>query len=532
MDEAKCSKCGKTSKADRSKPQVKTAPDTSFAPGTRQYALLNRNEPPDDSEYPFIHSLILDADAQLARIDQRISKAQKKLERLEEERAPVLGIRARSKAIVSPLRRMPPEVLGEIFSWTLPSIREEMDRGRFDMAASPWVLTRISSHWRAVSLSTPSLWSRVVVDYSQGHVPSSSYPRALIQAQFQRAKNLKIHFYGREIVSDSRPQIQMFQFLLQYSSRWEELCLGLTSEILALTAPLRDRFSSLERLWIQWDSSQSQPLTGFLGCFQTARTLIDVGILNEYRFVPISFPTHQLTRYHLDAPWREHARILRLAQNLVEAHIRVDFDDEPWPASNEPIDLSGLRRLYVSHLEILDFLKAPILEGLVFWVERDDLSDILLILEAFVDRSACLLRRLYLKGSPDSHATTHILRSLPSVIELVIGHDVSGRKAKKRVTALMTALNPSRTPSRVTDIIAPHLALLILACREENDIDYTAYFQMAKERWEAAAYALRTTKLLIQSGLQPDPETLAGLHTLQQNGLDFRFSKDRQRLWK
>jgi hypothetical protein len=169
-----------------------------------------------------------------------------KLRLLEEERASLSSYWARNRVILSPLRQFPPELLGEIFPWTLPSIADVRDN--FEILGSPWSLTHVSSRWRAVSLSTPSLWSQVIV-YSD-----DVYPVSLIETQIQRAQKLKIHFYGCE-TADSRPQIRMFQLLSQHSSRWEELSVGLTSDIVPLLTALRDQLPSLERLWIQWDDS-------------------------------------------------------------------------------------------------------------------------------------------------------------------------------------------------------------------------------------------------------------------------------------
>ncbi|KAJ6580756.1 hypothetical protein B0H19DRAFT_982308, partial [Mycena capillaripes] len=134
------------------------------APGTRHHRLLNTNEAPEDAEIPFIQSVIWNTDSPLAHLDAEILKLQEKLMQLEEERTSLSGYIARNKAILSPIRRIPPEVLGEVFSWTLPSITDALSRGRFDMEASPWVLTQICSRWRAISLSTSSLWSCITID--------------------------------------------------------------------------------------------------------------------------------------------------------------------------------------------------------------------------------------------------------------------------------------------------------------------------------------------------------------------------------
>ncbi|KAJ6580810.1 hypothetical protein B0H19DRAFT_1112474 [Mycena capillaripes] len=98
---------------------------------------MNTNESPDSSEMGFIMSAISKTDVRLGCLDEEILRLQEKLKRLEEERAVLTAYRARNLATLSPLRRLPPEVIGEIISWTLPSIADALSRGRFDMGASP-----------------------------------------------------------------------------------------------------------------------------------------------------------------------------------------------------------------------------------------------------------------------------------------------------------------------------------------------------------------------------------------------------------
>ncbi|KAJ7663940.1 hypothetical protein DFH06DRAFT_1189012 [Mycena polygramma] len=143
------------------------------------------NAPPDDSEIAFIRSAISSTDATLTRLDEEISKLQKTLKRLEEERALLSSYRARSSAILSSLRRMPPEVLSEIFLWTVPSTTDTLRCIKF-YNASPWVLPRINSRWRGIALYTPTLWSRIAVDYSLHQDASSAYPLPFAQAQIVR----------------------------------------------------------------------------------------------------------------------------------------------------------------------------------------------------------------------------------------------------------------------------------------------------------------------------------------------------------
>ncbi|KAF7345523.1 ABC protein [Mycena venus] len=505
MDASLCPHCG----AEWLTGPPVEAFDLHVASGTRHYALLNGNTPPEDSETTFIHSIVSDADARLACIDDEISKLQKRVKQLKEKRALVSSYRTQNNGILSPLRRMPPEVLGEIFLWTLPTSTEKLERSKFYLADSPWVLTHICSRWRAISVSIPSLWSLIIIDYCAQ--PHPTYPLSLVEVQIQRAQNLKIHFYGGE-TNDSRPQIETFQFLSQHSSRWEDLSLGLTSKLVPFLPALRGRIQSLKRLWIQWSSPESQTVTEAIDCFESAPALVDFAVFNEYSFVPIAHPTHQLTRYELDCPWAEHRRILKLAPNLVEVRVVIRFDSEPWPDVDAVINLPYLRRLYVSSSDALNYLRAPALEGLSLWVDVDTL---LPHLESFRDRSACSLRRLSLKGFPNAYTTTKILEQLPSITELAIAIDNSD--ASEGADLIMSALTVSHTPG--STVVAPHLRFLLLGCELDGSVDYTAYLEMLKSRWTAENCALNAATLAAE-GPGPDSATLHGLHALRREGLD------------
>ncbi|KAJ7231057.1 hypothetical protein B0H12DRAFT_973531, partial [Mycena haematopus] len=171
------------------------------------------------SELPIFRSVISKTTARLASLEDEIYKVQEKLKHLEDERASLSSHHAQHKGILSPLRRMPTELLSEIFSSTLPSMREIWNNREHYMDNSSWVLSQVSSRWRMVSLSTPSLWSSIAINYNN---TSIRHPAAPIEAQLQRANKLKIHFHTRKATD---PQIQMFHLLSKHSARWEELSL-------------------------------------------------------------------------------------------------------------------------------------------------------------------------------------------------------------------------------------------------------------------------------------------------------------------
>jgi hypothetical protein len=103
----------------------------------RHYTLLNTNEPPEESDLPSFHSAVSDADTHLARIQEKLEALKEKMALLEGERAVLSSYRMSCRAVLSPLRKMPPEILGEIFSLTLPSVSDALNSSGINMGLSP-----------------------------------------------------------------------------------------------------------------------------------------------------------------------------------------------------------------------------------------------------------------------------------------------------------------------------------------------------------------------------------------------------------
>ncbi|KAJ7138259.1 hypothetical protein C8R44DRAFT_728417 [Mycena epipterygia] len=138
----------------------------------RHHRLLNSNEGPLDSNTTNVTSVISKARERLVVVEDDLSRLRERVKCLKKH-ALLSGDLAQNNVILSPLRRMPPKVLGEIFSWTLPTIND-FRRKNPGAADSPWILTHISNRWRVVAISTPSLCSLVAINFShQDHYPLS-----------------------------------------------------------------------------------------------------------------------------------------------------------------------------------------------------------------------------------------------------------------------------------------------------------------------------------------------------------------------
>ncbi|KAJ7603923.1 hypothetical protein FB45DRAFT_767776, partial [Roridomyces roridus] len=130
--------------------------------GTRLYTLLHSNEPPNDSEIPFLRSIASEMSGRLEWLDDEVSRLWNRWVELTAERTTLAQSHENHQRVLSPVRSLPSEILGEIFAWTLPTVAEASDRTSFKFHHSPWNLTHVCSRWRAIAISTPSLWSLLV----------------------------------------------------------------------------------------------------------------------------------------------------------------------------------------------------------------------------------------------------------------------------------------------------------------------------------------------------------------------------------
>ncbi|KAJ7692135.1 hypothetical protein B0H17DRAFT_547368 [Mycena rosella] len=504
----------------------------------RHHNLLTTNEPPMGLELPYIRSVVSNTGARLECLENNISQRQDPLAQSVEEHTSLSSYYSQNLAILSPLRRMPPEVLCEIFSWTLPSISQALEHERLDVKYSPWVLTHVSSRWRAVAVSTRSLWSQIVIHYSHDRDSTCvqdqfAYPLAMVETHIQRAHNLKVHFYGCTNRATG-PQIEMFRCLAEHSSRWEEFSVELTPDLCPLLPPLADRLQSLRRVWIQWHGPDIESGVEGIYCFQKAPRLVDFGINNEYaRPISILLPAHQLTRYHIEGPWSMHQSILPMAPNLTGVRIELDPTEESWVAHGDVINLFHLRRLFVSHTEILNCLRAPALTDMAFYHAEDESDpNPLLHLEPFVGRSNCTIRSLSIKGLPTTQITAEILQKYSSITELAIIFHIHDDDAPETDTpcnggntliSSLTIRNPSESAP-----LSPHLSEISFGC-EDTYIDYSLYLEMLESRWESADCALKSAGLLTGSFVPgPDPATLEGLRGLRRDGLELLVVKGKE----
>ncbi|KAJ7682366.1 hypothetical protein DFH06DRAFT_972553 [Mycena polygramma] len=124
---------------------------------------LNTNYVPSDEEIESIRTDLALRGQELARINERIRE-------LSAQRDQLQTYMESHKALISHPRRLPSDIVREIFTACLPW------PAVMDAQEAPLLLCQICSAWRIIALSTPSPLVRI-----SRHRPSSNYGYSVLQ---------------------------------------------------------------------------------------------------------------------------------------------------------------------------------------------------------------------------------------------------------------------------------------------------------------------------------------------------------------
>ena len=124
---------------------------------------LHTNYPPTSSEILEIKDFLTKPLARLTSIKAEIDRLNSIVEKLYDEHSALNAEIEAHRALLSPLRQVPLDIMEEIFTHCLPTDQNAVMSTR----EAPLLLGRVCSEWRSITLSTPRLWASL-------HIPSST----------------------------------------------------------------------------------------------------------------------------------------------------------------------------------------------------------------------------------------------------------------------------------------------------------------------------------------------------------------------
>ncbi|KAJ7196808.1 hypothetical protein GGX14DRAFT_671962 [Mycena pura] len=348
--------------------------------------LLITNSVPSDFQANEIRQLILDTDAELSALGDEITRVQCALDRLELRRAGLRDFVKSHRPVVSVVRRIPRDILGEIFSHYLDASAYPPSR----LPTRLLHLVGVCDRWRTISLASPLLWRHVHLGADAWKLSDVSGKMQQISLQLQRSAPVALSI-GLAVMAGSRLLNSILDLLLTESRRWQNLFLRMHPSDFKLLATSGAEFPILEKLDMEFRESVAGHAALF---FRSLPALVDLTLTAHRTSIPdgLDFIWAQLRTCTLIGCWMDDIlRILPLFSAVARVCVTDCFpcaDVHPTSVHTVVSDLSLWCYQEVTDT-LLDTLTAPCLKRLVI---EGDYSFPGII--RFLNQSACALTHL------------------------------------------------------------------------------------------------------------------------------------------
>ena len=390
-------------------------------------SLLRSGYVPDEKEKTAVLTKIEDYRLQLDSLNRDLHQMKTVMNKLKTRRSELeLQINYQT-GLLSPIRRLPNELLGEIFLY--------FSGGRVDVCSPQsdiWKFEKVCQRWRDVSLSS-EIWSSIDVFLESMTPWKPGTPMAmvthLVDLCLRRSRDRSLSVKFVEIGSPVKFK-DIFDLLSRCSNRWEELFLSLS--MLPTESPTLDH--GLARLNFLRFSGAYKGATP-LDTFQHAQQLQRLHLLSVPKPLrSLRLPWSQITDFKaVLCQFRtgEFLDILKAMPNVVRFISRWN---KGLKKINDCTDIKPihLRRLKIFEVEtfpsetytILQLLTFPLLTDLTIVSSNSDHSMYTLLADSIVsaiNRSSCRLTSLSLR-SVDSACVVRILQHTRSLRNLELGY--------------------------------------------------------------------------------------------------------------
>ncbi|TDL17949.1 hypothetical protein BD410DRAFT_516041 [Rickenella mellea] len=391
--------------------------------------VLHTNYVPTPSERHNITSLVQMMEVELSSLDQMILPLLGKRDTLNDQ---ILAY----KALLTPARRLLPELVGEVFTHSIPSGRDTsyshdsstctFPRPR--ASETPLKLGRVCRRWRQIALSTPSLWSAI-------RIPKDWSVEGL-QEWISRAASCNLSFD----IAVNRRNVNALNLLASHQQRWKEIVLRYDDSdslfMTEFTGSLSPNYSNLQTLDLGHRNTWDPPgRAGIRLVIESAPNLTHL-ILRTPIFhiiVPDQPPSLCLRNINIHSNSITTAELLSLLRmcpvvESVCAQLSFNFSLNMSGLHPDILNLGALKHLEISGLYatyqntcLLDTLCCPALEVLSLTISSDPWSGELPVpnytpnMKSFLRRSRPPLKILRLTGT----AITIPSRELTDSIQLL-----------------------------------------------------------------------------------------------------------------
>ncbi|RDB16863.1 hypothetical protein Hypma_002500 [Hypsizygus marmoreus] len=292
---------------------------------------LTHNNPIPHSFEAIVRQLIADVEKSVAQLDDELALLQARAASIQEQRTSYLAKIQEYQTTIAPHRKLPVEMLGEVFSACCP----EPLHVPFQRDRTPWTLTRVCRQWRQVAFSTTGLWSHVMLDtlyfFSKGIHTTKTL--------FSWNDTSLVSLHATVYPTAKEGEIQEFdQFLVWCAARMESLSIsGLLSNTKAFMSLPADLVPNLRQVKLIGTGRAESTSPTTLSVLRDAPRLDNVTVSHmSLRVSLLDIPFAQLTRLSIaetDLSSAQAWDVLCRCTGLVECILQFTVDDDTQPDS-------------------------------------------------------------------------------------------------------------------------------------------------------------------------------------------------------
>ncbi|KAJ7646503.1 hypothetical protein FB45DRAFT_1098288 [Roridomyces roridus] len=439
-------------------------PDAPISPASIAH-LLATNSAPEGLESRI-------ASAHLAELEKQAAFLESVMVACADRHADVLRSIRDHKSILSPVRRLPNELLVEIFMVVVRDTYGFDDNVPRPWSQPPWTLARVCRRWTAVALGTSLLWSRVVLHLDLIGLGQGAVTMTELLHQRSGSAPLTVEIHDDR----DRETHNVLNAAFTHCERWKHvqlsgLFLSTMNPPIPQIARIHGRLPALTTLKIHAElKDDADILAEFRDIFAVAPNLtaVDAWFHDEDGFLcrpPFGFPWRQLTTLSISFARSEEALpIFPQLSTIVDLRVQVKWAD-PFPTQN-PITLPHLRMLELysqramkppGYLSLLSCLTAPLLEHLGVHDEADEECIL-----RFITQSGCKLRSFHFFESSmiSSEVVLSLVHEMPCLRHLKVSH-LDNASDPQPVLLIIQAIHSHWLAVRSTSGVSARLSVCI-----------------------------------------------------------------------
>ncbi len=359
--------------------------------------ILRAEQPLLEHEHDWVHQNIATLDDHLLSLRQSLCRLESLTALIQTQIDTTSTAKQQLESISAPIRRLPRDILLEIFSLCRP---DPDHKPRLAARDYPWTLGHICHWWRDIVHSSPTLWSVVVL-----YPP---YNPEIIELLLQRSANVPLSVYiFVHHPGGSTHSSTIIDRIMGLCHRWSKLELRVNAPLCVDRHKLPSFFPQLRTLKV----------LGTWSSFVVPTAVLDAPLLKTVRLddVPLQSVPNHITHLAISDISIEVLPMVLSFPNLVELRFKTRYFTQD-AATTSTITHPTIRCLSVSSTAMLPFLTLPALEHFQY-VDRIRVNS---VVSAFLSRSRCTLKTLLANMRDGDESFLELLGSQPSLSRLLI----------------------------------------------------------------------------------------------------------------